>query len=114
MKSDRSGASNATPRRSSRKGSRDETPTRKAKDVASPKRSVRSDRSNKAASPQNNANRPETIDISAMMTADGASALEASMMAGEFDRREFNEIDILGSLNRDNKGNVLVPIDSKS
>ena len=49
-----------------------------------------------------------------MMTADGASALEASMMAGEFDRREFNEIDILGSLNRDNKGNVLVPIDPKS
>ena len=29
----------------------------------------------------------------------------------EFDRRDFNEIDILGSLDRDDKGNVIVPVD---
>jgi len=49
-----------------------------------------------------------------MVTADDASALEGSFLASmnpEFERRDFNEIDILGSLNRDDKGNIIVPVD---
>lgn len=32
----------------------------------------------------------------------------------EFEKRDFNEIDILGSLNRDDKGNIIVPIDENT
>jgi len=120
LKSDRtvvSGASTATPRRSSKKGTA--TPKRSVKN-ATPKRSVKSDRSDNVASPANAGERTDKINISAMMTADAddASALEGSFMATmnpvEFERRDFNEIDILGKLNRDDKGNIIVPVDPKS
>ena len=53
--------------------------------------------------------------FSMMQTADEASAYDNSIMVdNDFDRREFNEIDILGALNRDDKGNVIVPIDEAS
>ena len=29
----------------------------------------------------------------------------------DYDRSEFNEIDIVGTLERDDRGNVLVPVD---
>ena len=48
-----------------------------------------------------------------MQTAEDQSALSIDVDA-DFDRREFNEIDILGALERDDKGNVIVPFDEKT
>ena len=53
--------------------------------------------------------------MSQMMTADEASAMDNSMLQDmEFDGRTFNEIDVLGNLNRDDKGNIIVPTDEKT
>ena len=53
--------------------------------------------------------------MSMLQTADEASGLENSFIASvEYERRDFNEIDILGTLDRDDKGNVIVPIDEKT
>ena len=50
-----------------------------------------------------------------LQTADEASALENSFIQDvEFDKRTFNEIDILGTLDRDEKGNIVVPIDEST
>ena len=39
-----------------------------------------------------------------------------SFMITDFDsfRREFNEIDVIGDLARDDRGNIIVPIDHKT
>ena len=39
-----------------------------------------------------------------------------SFLGAQFDslRREFNEIDVLGDLARDDRGNVIVPVDQKT
>jgi len=74
----------------------------------SPKRSVKSE-SSQNASPV-----PGTWkNMSMMQTADEASALDNSFYQDvEFERRDFNEIDILGSLDRDEKGNVILETDA--
>jgi len=48
-----------------------------------------------------------------LQTADDVSAMDNSFLGDHFDslRREFNEIDVLGDLARDDRGNVIVPID---
>lgn len=78
--------------------------------VASPKKSVKSVASSHA-SPQ------ATMRMSALQTADDASGFDNSFVQpaeSDTERREFNEIDILGSLDRDDKGNVIVPTDEKT
>ena len=53
--------------------------------------------------------------FSMLNTADEASGFNNSMMQDlEFGRRDFNEIDIVGNLDRDDKGNVVVPLDDKT
>lgn len=53
--------------------------------------------------------------MSMMQTADEASALDNSFFSDvEFEKRDFNEIDILGTLDRDDKGNIIVPLDEKT
>jgi hypothetical protein len=32
----------------------------------------------------------------------------------DYERRDFNEIDILGTLDRDDKGNIIVPVDENT
>lgn len=51
-----------------------------------------------------------------LQTADDVSAMDNSFLGDHFDslRREFNEIDVLGDLARDDRGNVIVPIDQKT
>ena len=65
-----------------------------------------------AASPQG------TQRISALQTAaaDGGSGFDDSFIQQDtdYERRDFNEIDILGNLGRDDKGNILVPTDEKT
>ena len=47
-----------------------------------------------------------------LQTADEASLGENSTIETiEADRSEFNEIDIVGTLDRDEKGNIIVPVD---
>lgn len=60
---------------------------------------------------------PGTQRMSMMNTADEASAFDVSYIQGtdqDWERRDFNEIDILGNLFRDEKGNVVVPNDEKT
>ena len=50
--------------------------------------------------------------MSMLQTADEASMMDNSILdAIDYDRSEFNEIDIVGTLERDDRGNVLVPVD---
>jgi hypothetical protein len=78
-------------------------------DAVSAKKSVSSS-SSVAASPV-----PGHHGLSIMNTADEVSALDNSIVQDlEFDRRDFNEIDILGTLDRDEKGNIIVPIDENT
>lgn len=50
-----------------------------------------------------------------LQTADEASAFDASFINdNEFEKRDFNEIDILGTLSRDDKGNIILPIDDST
>ena len=47
------------------------------------------------------------------MTADEASLGENSILEPiSFDRHDFNEIDIFGTLDRDDKGNIIIPVDA--
>lgn len=99
--------SGGSPDRSSRKDS----PTRSRKEET-PKKSGSPKRSAKSSQVISPGGASGKMNISAMMTADGASALDGSfVMNTEFERRDFNEIDILGTLDRDEKGNIIVPVD---
>ena len=60
---------------------------------------------------------PGTQRMSMMNTADDASAFDHSYIQTtdqDHERRDFNEIDILGNLTRDEKGNIVVPTDDKT
>ena len=48
-----------------------------------------------------------------MQTADEASGFDNSFVSANalLGRRDFNEIDIVGTLDRDEKGNIVVPND---
>lgn len=52
--------------------------------------------------------------MSLMNTADDISGFDNSYVQDDLDHRTFNEIDIMGNLERDDKGNVVVPTDSKT
>ena len=78
-----------------------------------PARSVKSGKDSNVPSPV--ASGGGKHNISAMLTADDASGLgDSFVMNVEFEKRDFNEIDILGTLDRDDKGNIIVPIDEKT
>mmetsp|Transcript_11899 Transcript_11899/g.16169 ORF Transcript_11899/g.16169 Transcript_11899/m.16169 type:complete len:109 (+) Transcript_11899:2605-2931(+) len=85
------------------------TPKRSSKN-ATPVRSVKSGKSSQVTSPV-----PNKMNMSMLQTADEASGLENSfVLSVEYERRDFNEIDILGTLDRDDKGNIIVPTDEKT
>ena len=46
-----------------------------------------------------------------LQTATEASIDDSVMEPVEADRSEFNEIDIVGTLDRDDRGNIIVPTD---
>ena len=49
--------------------------------------------------------------MSMLQTATEASIDDSVMEPVEADRSEFNEIDIVGTLDRDDRGNIIVPTD---
>jgi len=52
-----------------------------------------------------------------ILNTDDASGLDNSIIGGPTSdnfRREFNEIDVLGDLERDDRGNVIVPLNKKT
>lgn len=113
-----------TPMRSSKAGSvRNETPLKqtpvqKSVEVSvmdgTPAISVKSGKDSQPPSPVASVN--EKHNISAMLTADDdvGGLGDSFVMNVEFEKRDFNEIDILGTLDRDDKGNIIVPVDEKT
>ena len=78
--------------------------------LASPIKSVKSARSGSSQGTSPVPGAP--VNMSMLQTADEASALDTSLVVDvEYEKRDFNEIDILGTLHRDDKGNIIVPVD---
>ena len=80
----------------------------------SPKKSGTSSQAAPSPVPSGTGNR-----LSLMQTADEASALDNSILdpdqqSQSIGIRDFNEIDVLGTLDRDEKGNIIVPVDERT
>ena len=79
--------------------------------IASPKKSSPS-RASQVVSPAPDGG---PLHMSMLQTADEASGFDNSFVQEVgFSVRDFNEIDIMGKLDRDEKGNIILPVDEKT